>query len=186
MDTLNTLKHVTLDLDEDERVNFIEGRQSKEMVTYVMFATNHGKYIEWGAPKKKDKSFYWKVPLIFQTADQENLRVSHSDFSRTSELQFSGLEKLPRASSEIGSEVMDEVNEELQPRKAEENHDRNLKYKSISKLSSNMQSEGMQEEFYSLPNCTENVLMGTQIHEEEMEESRSFADDGMSLILRFL
>ena len=52
VDINNTMKHVTLELENDENVNFIEGRLNKGMLTYILLATNQGKYIECGVTRK--------------------------------------------------------------------------------------------------------------------------------------
>lgn len=45
-DSGNTMKHVVLELEPEEHVNFIEGRLNRGTITYLLLATNQGKYIE--------------------------------------------------------------------------------------------------------------------------------------------
>ena len=60
-DITETLKHITLELEEKERVTFIEERVNRGYITHILLATNQGKYVEWGIIKKKDKVFVFKV-----------------------------------------------------------------------------------------------------------------------------
>ena len=145
-----------------------------------MLATNHGKYIEWGATKKKDKDFFWTIPVIFQVIPTYSIPSQRiQDSSDFGDIKYNSIvQPKLRSSSLMASELEDKVGDMIVPlfKKGKEeisNHNISNKVSKLSKYSSCAYSETMNDEFYSLPPNGDNILVDqSNISSEEDSKSK--------------